>query len=81
MTHRIQYSTSEVLNLLDESNDQDEPFMEGSDEEFEDWLTDEEDEPVPPPPTGNVTQHILGMGNILIIVIIVIKISCDNHIV
>ena len=35
--------------------------MEGSDEEFEDWLTDEEDEPVPPP-TGNVTQfrqHIL----------------------
>ena len=55
MAHRIQYSTSEVLNLLDESNDQDEPFMEGSDEEFEDWLTDEEDEPVPPP-TGNVTQ-------------------------
>ena len=55
MVHRIQYSTSEVLNLLDESNDQDEPFMEGSDEEFEDWLTDEEDEPVPPP-TGNVTQ-------------------------
>ena len=25
--------------------------------------------------------HVLGMGNILIIVIIVIKISCDNHIV
>ena len=49
MAHRIQYSTSEVLHLLDKSNDQDEPFMEGS---------DEEDEPVPPP-TGNVTQHIL----------------------
>ena len=44
MAHRIQYSTLEVLNLLDVSNDQDEPFMEGSDEEFEDWLTDEEDE-------------------------------------
>ena len=50
---------SEVLNLLDESNDQDEPFMEGtcSDEEFEDWLTDE-DETVPPP-TGHVTRHTL----------------------
>ena len=58
MAHRIQYSTLEVLNLLDVSNDQDEPFMEGSDEEFEDWLTDEEDETAPPP-TGNVTQHTL----------------------
>ena len=58
MAYRIQFSTLEVLDLLDESNDQDELFMEGSDEEFEDWLTDEENEPVPPP-TGNVTQHIL----------------------
>ena len=43
-----QYSTSEVLNLQDEPNDQDESFMEGCDEEFQDWVTDE-DETVPPP--------------------------------
>ena len=43
------------MNLLHESNNEDEPFMEGSDEEFENWLTNETVQP----PTGNVTQHTL----------------------
>ena len=60
MAHRAQYSTTEVLELLDESNDLDEPFMDGSDEEFDAWQTDDEyDEAVPTErDTVQVNQHI-----------------------
>ena len=60
MAHRAQYSTTEVLELLDESNDLDEPFMDGSDEEFDACQTDDEyDEAVPTErDMVQVNQHI-----------------------
>ena len=60
MAHRAQYSTTEVLELLDESNDLDEPFMDGSDEEFDAWQTDDEyDEGIPTErDTVQVNEHI-----------------------
>ena len=59
MAHRAQYSTTAVLELLDESNDLDEPFMDGSDKEFDDCQTDNEyDEGVPTErDTVQVNQH------------------------
>ena len=68
MAHRAQYSTTEAMEVLDEFNDLlelwmddlDKPFMDGSNEEFDAWNTDDEyDEAVPTErDTVQVNQYI-----------------------